>query len=1084
MECATTLLALAVLVALPLAVAAYRQAKASAAAQSQLEAELNRMRKTLDALTHAQGIGAPVVPSGQPLGPDAARAAATSRAPAGAVATSPHTAKGAARPAAEGGAARLAVAGAAGSAALAADARPARSASLPGGAPVADGATTVPEAGSGWAPEPGPGAEPALASPSARPLAPAPGSATAATFAAQPIPPPPPAGPPPWPAAPPNAATAPHRETPAGAPAGLPPPPRGTFEELIGARVMPWLGALALALAGAYLVKLSFEHGWISPPVRVALGVAFGVALLAASQVLRRSSGLIGEALAAAGIADLFASFLAAVHLYHLVPPAAGFALMALTTAVAVVLALRQGAMVALLGLVGGFLTPALVRTEQPSARGLFLYLLLLVAGLMAVARRRGWPWLAFSALVAGLIWAAVWLNGPFHAADGLWLSLFLIALAAAGATTPGALPGSGGAATPPGGLGAPAAAAPGPPPATLAAIGGAVILLGATVSTSGYSPAECGFLALLMAGVLLLAWLDARYLALAWLAAGTGATLLTAWGSRLDAADVRRFLLTAAALGGEIALAGWAAALAGETSWHRRLAPDAPPFGAEPAGLAGDDLEEYGPPPAFESGAGSAATHAAVWAALSAATGVAFFVIAWTAARRVAALSSAQWSAVALALAALYLAAALPLGRRWRRTHEPAGALAALAVAVTTLVSVAVPLAVEGRSLAAAWALEVAALVWLAGRFELPVLRGLARVLTVAALLGTLASGAATAARGGPAVFDELLYAYGLPLAALAAAARLALRRGAAVAEPPVDAFTPWRLGGVRGLGDELTWAAVIFGFLLLTLEIDQLFQPAGTALPFALFAGPEDLGLTECAAIAAAWLLFGWALLRGNWPARRQKLHEPPATRALERCGRLLLALGLGATFLGSGLAWNPLWTHQAVGSLPVANLLLAAYALPAALAVAGAAEVRRRGGRRLPALAKAAALILGFALVTTEVRQAFHGNYLDRPPAAMEPGGFGAAVVPIAAERYSYSAAWVAYGIALLVAGISRRSAALRYGSLAVMLVAVLKTFLYDTAQLSDLYRVLSFLGLGASLLLLAALYQKFILHGDRP
>jgi uncharacterized membrane protein len=74
-------------------------------------------------------------------------------------------------------------------------------------------------------------------------------------------------------------------------------------------------------------------------------------------------------------------------------------------------------------------------------------------------------------------------------------------------------------------------------------------------------------------------------------------------------------------------------------------------------------------------------------------------------------------------------------------------------------------------------------------------------------------------------------------------------------------------------------------------------------------------------------------------------------------------------------------------------------------------------------------------------------------------------------------------VAYGIALLVAGISRRSTALRYGSLAVMLLAVLKTFLYDTGRLSDLYRVLSFLGLGASLLLLAALYQKFILHGDR-
>jgi uncharacterized membrane protein len=39
-------------------------------------------------------------------------------------------------------------------------------------------------------------------------------------------------------------------------------------------------------------------------------------------------------------------------------------------------------------------------------------------------------------------------------------------------------------------------------------------------------------------------------------------------------------------------------------------------------------------------------------------------------------------------------------------------------------------------------------------------------------------------------------------------------------------------------------------------------------------------------------------------------------------------------------------------------------------------------------------------------------------------------------------------------------------------------VAKVFLYDTANLSDLYRVFSFLGLGASLLLLAWVYQRFV------
>ena len=46
------------------------------------------------------------------------------------------------------------------------------------------------------------------------------------------------------------------------------------------------------------------------------------------------------------------------------------------------------------------------------------------------------------------------------------------------------------------------------------------------------------------------------------------------------------------------------------------------------------------------------------------------------------------------------------------------------------------------------------------------------------------------------------------------------------------------------------------------------------------------------------------------------------------------------------------------------------------------------------------------------------------------------------------------------------------------LAVMLLAVGKVFLYDTANLADLYRVFSFLGLGVSLLLLAWVYQRFV------
>ena len=115
-----------------------------------------------------------------------------------------------------------------------------------------------------------------------------------------------------------------------------------------------WIGGIALLLAGAFLVKFSFDSGLLSPAVRLSLGTLFGVALVAGAEFMRKRSDRIAQALCGAGIADLFACLLAAVNLYHLISTTVGFGLMAVLTAAAVGLSLRYGPFVALLGLVGG----------------------------------------------------------------------------------------------------------------------------------------------------------------------------------------------------------------------------------------------------------------------------------------------------------------------------------------------------------------------------------------------------------------------------------------------------------------------------------------------------------------------------------------------------------------------------------------------------------------------------------------------------------------------------------------------------------------------------------------------------------
>ena len=109
--------------------------------------------------------------------------------------------------------------------------------------------------------------------------------------------------------------------------------------------------------------------------------------------------------LAAGGVAILFGAAYGAGVLYELVPPLAGFVLLAAASLVGVAISLRHGQLVAAVGLVGAFVTPALVQTENPSLPGLFGYLLFVTATALAVVRYTAWIWLGWATTIAGAIW-------------------------------------------------------------------------------------------------------------------------------------------------------------------------------------------------------------------------------------------------------------------------------------------------------------------------------------------------------------------------------------------------------------------------------------------------------------------------------------------------------------------------------------------------------------------------------------------------------------------------------------------------------------------------------------------------------
>ena len=176
----------------------------------------------------------------------------------------------------------------------------------------------------------------------------------------------------------------------------VPTKPVINWEQFMGAKLFAWIGGFALFLGVAFFVKYASEHNLVPPEVRVAIGFVVGLALLIGGIALKRKENVVtAQTLCATGILILYAVTFACRSYYHfsffgLIPT---LLLMALITATAFVVAVRMDAMlVAVLGLAGGFLTPILLSTGQDSPFGLFGYIALLDVGLLMVARRKDWP--------------------------------------------------------------------------------------------------------------------------------------------------------------------------------------------------------------------------------------------------------------------------------------------------------------------------------------------------------------------------------------------------------------------------------------------------------------------------------------------------------------------------------------------------------------------------------------------------------------------------------------------------------------------------------------------------------------------
>ncbi|MBI4056819.1 MAG: DUF2339 domain-containing protein [Elusimicrobia bacterium] len=205
-------------------------------------------------------------------------------------------------------------------------------------------------------------------------------------------------------------------------------PPKPIDWEALAGKWFNRVGVVAIVFAVSFFLKYAFDHRWIGELGRVALGILTGMGMLyAGDKFCRKKMPGYGHMLMGGGISVLYLSIYAGFSYYHLLPQAAAFSFMCLITAGACALAIRQNALsIALVGIVGGFLTPKLMSTGVVQEQILFGYLTMLNLGVLAVSFFKDWRGINLLALLFTQIYVQGYVS-IFYTSEHLGLMEFYL---------------------------------------------------------------------------------------------------------------------------------------------------------------------------------------------------------------------------------------------------------------------------------------------------------------------------------------------------------------------------------------------------------------------------------------------------------------------------------------------------------------------------------------------------------------------------------------------------------------------------------------------------------------------------------
>ncbi|MDA8773713.1 DUF2339 domain-containing protein [Chlamydiia bacterium] len=774
------------------------------------------------------------------------------------------------------------------------------------------------------------------------------------------------------------------------------------IERALGERLMVWLGGIAIALSGFLLVKYSIENAILSPLTRIVLAVFFGIGLIVIGDYLNRKEKVngnqrISQSLIGSGICVLYGSVYATSFVYELISNLICFLLMGMTTAGAVGLAIIHGPPIAVMALIGGFVTPSIL-ISAPTMTVLFGYMYILYGSTMYLIYRTRWWFLSIPSLIATYCWLAYWLFLSPYTTNLLFFNPFIIfvkvssilILQVANVTNKNDI-------------------------ITfdwmkigfkLLTIFLSVVMMSLVTIQSEMALNDLFWYSIISIATIVIAYIDTKTYGFSpWVALIVNIFMLSIWQTN----NTNDFILILTLFSVLFFIPSYSIVY-----FRRRIKPTN-------------------------------------WLLVAFASLTSYFLIGYYKLYDIHWLYEYYiWGVIAAMFTIIGVFTLIDTIHKYKDSAY-LNHLVSISVIFTTLsLCIGLTVSVNILYLPILIASQLIVVGWLNDLYHFPVFRPIATVLT--SLLAVLIF--MQFSEEGMNALGMLIYPFkinifaGLPKVITLPSIYLGI---------PLSCTLMSHYLFIKQRADNLTnliEATSIYLFISMAWIYTHYSL---NDVDSSIFANPT---FTELALFTNIIMITSIGLLQLDQRYHKSHIYQ---YAALIGC-----FLSIAKIVLFDMLIKNPLWSSVVISGGPMISLSLA-YGIPALCLAILSTQFRNYTFKYASSICNLLIIPMIFVLISLIVRYIF-----DEPPVINN------SIEEI--EMYFYSLAWLIFGITLLVLSLTYKNRLMRYGSLSVMILTVIKVFVVDFSALEDLYRVFSFLGLGVTLIGLSYLYTRYVFVGD--